>query len=103
MSELADLRRKYPRGTKYVIGLTARDTLPGTCGRPSVVAGVDHEAAAVNASVTRSGLSQNVTSVFSGDPVPPVTGIGLIVIMNSQRFSFAAVSASCSRSWLSRM
>ena len=35
--------------------------------------------------------------------MPPVTGIGLIVIMNSHRFSFAAVSASASRSWLSRM
>ena len=35
--------------------------------------------------------------------MPPVTGIGFIVIMNSHRFNFAAVSASASRSWLSRM
>ena len=37
--------------------------------------------------------SQNTASVFSGEPVPPVTGTGLIVSMNSQRFSLAAVSA----------
>ena len=47
------------------------------------------------------GLYQNIAIVFSGNPVPPVTGIGLIVSMNSQRFSLAAVSPSASRSWLS--
>ena len=45
---------------------------------------------------------QNVARALSGNPVPPVTGTGAIVSMNSQRFNFAAVVLSASRSWLSR-
>ena len=40
---------------------------------------------------------------FSGEPVPPFTGIGAAVSINSQRFSWAAISASASRSMLSKM
>ncbi len=42
--------------------------------------------------------AQNAAMAFSGNPVPPVTGTGAIVIMNSQRCSRAAVSPSASRS-----
>ena len=41
----------------------------------------------------RPAVDQNVARVFRGEPVPPVTGTGAMVSMNSQRFSLAAVSA----------
>ena len=38
--------------------------------------------------------AQKAAIALSGDPVPPATGIGPAMSMNSQRFSTAAVSAS---------
>ncbi len=43
-------------------------------------------------------VTQNVAIAFTGNPVPPVTGTGATVSMNSQRFNFSAVPASASRS-----
>ena len=46
---------------------------------------------------------QKMANALAGNPVPPVTGTGATVSRNSHRFSLAAVSATASRSWLSRM
>jgi kynurenine formamidase len=46
---------------------------------------------------------QKIARAFTGNPVPPVTGTGAVVSRNSHLWRRAAVSASASRSWLSRM
>ena len=46
---------------------------------------------------------QNDAIGFNGEPVPPRTGIGDAVMRNSQRPSFSHVSASASRSQLSKI
>jgi hypothetical protein len=38
-----------------------------------------------------------VANALTGDPVPPVTGKGATVSMNSHRFNFAAVAARASK------
>lgn len=44
---------------------------------------------------------QKVAIGLTGEPVPPTTGIGAIVMRKSQRFRAAAASLSASRSQLS--
>src|SRR5262245_66264320 len=46
---------------------------------------------------------QNVAIGLSGEPVPPVNGIGAAVSRNSQRLRFAAASLKGSRSQLSKI
>src|SRR6185503_15035422 len=47
--------------------------------------------------------AQKIAIGLSGDPVPPSTGMGPAVSMNSHRCSVAAASANASRSMLSKM
>src|SRR5205814_3499685 len=52
---------------------------------------------------TSSSGCQNVAIGFTGEPVPPLTGIGATVNKNSHRLRLAAASLSASRSQLSKM
>ena len=64
------------RWTRWARPLTATGTFSAT------EANVDY--------VMRNAEPQKIASVLTGNPVPPVTGTGAIVIMNSQRLSLEA-------------